>query len=288
MKKQTIIKSTVSFLALAVTLLTHGQAIDVRLSPDVQALAIGQLESSGLAVDAQWPEGQDPVEGWKPIFYRGIFEVFVNNNDISKDLTPKPGSSYFLSPDKGATVLSTATKDDRTDLISVDPRYSKLNVETILVAYIKDIAAVIEELPSPQTTAASPASETTAQDAPSPTTAPEAPSELETTTEQAVAEVAEVVEEEISTVQTVAENPVRRLQGRLQTTNLVEKGKTSCPYKLIGPNGKTLAFLDTEILPEFIIIKDYIGNNISVTGRIVTIEPSNNLKIIANSLKKAN
>ncbi|MCH6257230.1 hypothetical protein MLD52_11780 [Puniceicoccaceae bacterium K14] len=278
-----MLKPAAILLALLAALSTNAQVIDVHLRPEVQAPTIGQLESFALAVNAEWPADLEPTEGWKPIFYRGVFEVFVSNNDISKDLTPKPGSNYLLSPDKKATVLSTATKDDKTDLISVDPRYSKLNIETILVAYIKDEVQLIEEPTVPEP----PANVEIEVEESVPAPAPATPDTVQVETTQPTPPAMQEVSTPPATT-TQSENPMRRFQGVLQTCNIVEKSKTSCPYKLLDSNGKTLGFLDVKNLPEFIIIKDYIGNKVSIAGQIYSIESSNNLRIVASSLKKAN
>ena len=132
-------KLLLSFIvACSATLATFGQeALDIRINPQSDATIIGQIESASLAVNAPWKEGQGPVDGWQPIFFRGTFEVYLNNSDIAKDLTPTPGSKYFLAPGRGTEVLSTATKEDKSEVISVDSRYCRMKVETILIGYIE-------------------------------------------------------------------------------------------------------------------------------------------------------
>lgn len=128
------------------------ESIQVYLDPTEDAVKIGELEAISLAVPAQWPRGTVAREGWQPIYYRGIFEVYVDNNDIGKDLSTKPGSPYLTAPDKKASTIALATDKDKTDILSVGTWFCKMRLETIIVGYIAsssiDPSQIVTSLPA--------------------------------------------------------------------------------------------------------------------------------------------
>ncbi|MBK1878031.1 hypothetical protein [Pelagicoccus mobilis] len=128
------------------TLSLSASSIPVHLDPDAETPVIGALEAVSLAVPAEWPKGRESVEGWQPVYYRGVFEVYVNNNDISKDLTAKPGSPYFLSAEKDSPTLAIATDKDKVDVLSVDTWFCKMQLETIVLGYIQDTSVAADSI----------------------------------------------------------------------------------------------------------------------------------------------
>lgn len=131
-------KTSIALLALALGAICFGQdPVPVYLDPVADAPQIGELETASLAVPAQWPSGVDPQDEWQPIYYRGTFEVYLDNNDMGKDLAPKPGSLYYLEPSKDSIRLTIATEKDKTDILAVDTWWCKMRLETILVGYIR-------------------------------------------------------------------------------------------------------------------------------------------------------
>lgn len=141
--------------ALTATCALWANSFSVRLEPDAEATVIGELATMSLAVPAEWPQDTAPVQGWQPVFYQGVFEVYVENNDIAKNLNAKPGSPYYLAPEKGATVLSIATDKDKVDILSVDSWYCKMQLETIVLGYVKErtveASSIVTSLAPPQT-----------------------------------------------------------------------------------------------------------------------------------------
>lgn len=130
--------TTALLVAATATLTLAANSLPVHLEPDSEAPVIGELAAMSLAVPAEWPRDVSSVEGWQPVYYRGVFEVYVDNNDISKDLSAKPGSPYYLTPEQDATTLSVATKGDKVDVLSVDTWFCKMQLETIVLGYVKD------------------------------------------------------------------------------------------------------------------------------------------------------
>ncbi len=108
----------------------------VRLAPHADAPRIGTLDTPTAAIPADWPEGAQPQAGWLPIRFRAAVTAYVDNNDMGKDLAPKPGSLYYLSPDKTSAPLAVAAKSDTTQIIAVDPWWCELRLEKELTGYI--------------------------------------------------------------------------------------------------------------------------------------------------------
>ena len=241
-------KTLSAIIALSLAALSLAQEpIDVYLDPTEDAPKIGDLETPSLAIPAEWPTGVDSREGWQPIYYRGAFVVYVDNNDIGKDLAPKPGSLYYLGPSKDATKLTIATEKDKTDILSVDTWWCKMQLETILVGYIRsssvDASSIISNLPQ-----ANPDDQTPPAEGPA----------------------------------------LKELQGTLQTTGLIGKSRSGLDFKLVGPDGKTLAFVDVSQLPERIHVKELIDSVVRASGELKPNDNSDTLILVAQSLKKAN
>ncbi len=220
--------------------------IPVYLDAADDSLQIGELEAISLAVQAKWPRGVEPTEGWQPVYYRDIFEVYLDNNDIAKDLTAKPGRPYLTSPSNEAPTLAIATDKDKVDIISVDTWFCKMQLETIIVGYIQsssiDASSIVTSL------ATDPAPVISAQ--------PEAAA-------------------------------ITELVGRFEKTGLIGKTRTGIVYKLTGLDGKTMAFIDTSEVPERIHVEEFLKREVRVSGFLKQTEESDDVILIAKTLKKA-
>lgn len=226
-------------------------AVPVYNRPEAQAMQIGELESLDLAVEADWPQGVDPVPGWQPVYYRGAFRVYVDNDDIGKDLSPKPGAPYLMQPEAGAQRLAVATQKDQTEFLEVGSDYSLIYLETIVLGYLRQSASANRQ--------------PTASDAaggggkPSPSEAPPD-----------------------------AALPSKTLQGIVAKTSFLEKTRMKFNYKLVAPDGSALAYIDTDELPKFIVVSDYLNKMAHVSGPVLTFQDGSQLIIRARSLKKVN
>lgn len=130
-------KLLIASLALVLASISSAaDGIPVYLDAAEDSLQVGELEAISLAVPAKWPRGVEPLEGWQPIYYRDTFEVYLDNNDIAKNLTAKPGRPYLTAASKEAPTLAIATDKDKVDIISVDTWFCKVQLETIIVGYI--------------------------------------------------------------------------------------------------------------------------------------------------------
>ena len=84
------IATLLAYALLASANASTQQGIPIYLNPSLDAPQIGELETRSLAISAEWPDKVQPVENWRPIYYRGVWEVYLHNNDLAKELTAKP------------------------------------------------------------------------------------------------------------------------------------------------------------------------------------------------------
>lgn len=138
--------------------------IPVYLEPSTDAAQIGGLEALSLAVPAEWPENRETAENWQPVYFHGVFDVYVLNSAMAKDLSVKPGSHYFLTPNETGPTLAIATEQDKTDILGVDTWFCKMQLETIVVGYIQhksiDASEIVSSLPQQATSTTSASSAT--------------------------------------------------------------------------------------------------------------------------------
>lgn len=238
-------KHLIALLVAATATLAHAAGgIPVHLDPADDTPVIGELETISLAVPAEWPKGTVAQEGWQPVYYHGVFDVYVDNNDIGKDLNAKPGSPYHLAPEKTAPSLAIATKKDKVDILSVDTWFCKMKLETIVVGYIPsssiEAGSIVNNLP------------------------PAVPPQIEASTATAITE----------------------LVGRFEKTGLVGRTRTGLSYKLTGPTGKPLAFIDTTDVPERIQIDEFLTREVRISGFLEQSEDGSDVILKAKSIKK--
>jgi hypothetical protein len=223
------------------------ESINVHLEPNAKSTLIGKLDSRSLSVNAEWPKDRKPVSNWQPIYYRGAFLVYLDSYDLGKNNLPAPGSHYLLGPSKNAPVLAIATDEDKAEIITIDPRYCHINLETIVLGYIEDDAA-----PPP-----------TLRTATAPISSPTLPAELPN-----------------------ANEAIKTFEGILVSTTSFESGRTGYRFKLINTDNKTIAFVDPSSLPEYIILADYINAKTIASGKLMSGSNEDYLILNIQSLKK--
>ena len=223
-------------------------AINVHISPDKKSVLIGSLETLSLAVNAEWPGGMEPIPGWRPIHYRGEFLVYLDSQDLGKDFAPLPGSKYLIAPSPDSEVLTIATESDTAEIVTIDPRYCHVNLETIVLGYIQDGTT-----PAPVT------SNRAKPTQPGTHSRPKLPD---------------------TSAQT------RILEGVLVATNAFESVRSGFQFKIINDDNKTLAYFDDSQLSDFVLVDDYINQRLIATGKLNEIEKINAFALQAESLKK--
>jgi|GEM_PF-687585 len=249
-----IVLGSILFVSTSTAL---GAPINVRLSPNATAPLIGTLDSPKLAVAAEWPEGIESVSGWRPIYFQSEFTVFVVNGDIGKNLLPKIGVPYLLSPAPDAPQLALAAADDDAELMSVDPRYARIRLSSVVLSYIQDIPA-----PAPVINA-------------NPGAQPSVSANSNTSATLLGINAAP------------ADANIKTLSGILVKANAIERSRFGLQYKLINDANQNLAFVNTAGLAKFVLVTDYVNTRIQVTGPIESAEKGDKLIITAQSLKKA-
>ncbi|MDQ8181836.1 hypothetical protein [Pelagicoccus sp. SDUM812005] len=241
-----LIIASLAFVLASIASAADG--IPVYLDAAEDSLQVGELEAISLAVPAHWPRGVEPVEGWQPIYYRDTFEVYLDNNDIAKDLSAKPGRPYLTAPTNEAPTLAVATDKDKMDILSVDTWYCKVQLETIIVGYIQSSSIEASSIVTSLATDPIPQASTSSQ-------APAA--------------------------------AITELVGRFEKTGMLGKNRTGMSYKLAGLDGKALAFIDTSEVPERIHVEDFINKEVRVSGILKQKEDSDDVILTAQSIKKA-
>ena len=79
--------------------------------------------------------GEAPA-GWRRVEVSGTFEAFVHTRDITKGLDVREGASLLTAPAKGAPVLTTAQKDDKSEIVGLRGDYCQVKVTKKLQGFI--------------------------------------------------------------------------------------------------------------------------------------------------------
>jgi len=110
------------------TTAVHTQPDDA--SPAVTFLKAG-TEPQGVADSlASTPAG------WMAIELPGPFEGYVRDSDLTKGLDMKPGVPIRLAPEANGAVLTTAAKEDKTNITGQHGRWLQIHLERKLTGYI--------------------------------------------------------------------------------------------------------------------------------------------------------
>jgi len=249
MKTATIPSTLVLLALLGIASPAWGQSpINVHISPDANSTLIGKLPSLSLAVNAEWPKNTEPTPGWRPIYYRGEFLVYLDSQDIGKDFAPLPGARYLLSPSPDADTLAIATEEDKAEIVSIDPRYCHINLETIVLGYIQDNA-------SPP---------------PSSPTRPSAQSRIEPKQPKLI------------------DDSSKALEGILVSANSFEFTHSGYRFKLVNSDNETIAYLDPSKLQAAEPFNSFLNTRLTAWGTIDDTEKADAVVLRAKILKKKN
>ncbi len=107
----------------------------VHTQPDEASPSIAILKAGADPVPAPDTLASTPA-GWMAVELPGPFEGYVHDRDLLKSLDMKPGASIRLAPDAKAGVLTTATKDDKTNITGQTGRWLQIRLERKLTGYI--------------------------------------------------------------------------------------------------------------------------------------------------------
>lgn len=215
----------------------------IHTKPDATAPTVGYLKAgteptlSSVAAPA----------GWTAVELTGPFEAYVNQNDLTKGLDVKPGTSIRQAPKADGAVLAVSERGDKATITGFRGRWAQVSLQKNIVGYIKAPALS----PAPAAFASSgPVS--------LPSSAPVAtPVSIATTTAGQPA---------------VASNPSdsaslpRQLTGRFVSTKSALHPRRPYEWGLEDNSGKRFAYVDTSKLLLTEQIDKYVGHFVVVFG----------------------
>jgi len=108
----------------------------VHTQPDDTSPAITFLKAGSDATATSDSLASTPA-GWMAIDLPGPFDAYVQDKDLTKSLDMKPGVPIRLAPEATAGVLTTATKDDKTNITGQRGRWLQIHLERKLIGYIR-------------------------------------------------------------------------------------------------------------------------------------------------------
>ncbi|MBA4137150.1 MAG: hypothetical protein C0518_07525 [Opitutus sp.] len=130
-------KTKLAFLALACAALPLAAA--ETLTADT---AVFQQADASAPVITRLTKGAsvefvgDAPAGWRRVEVTGTFEAFAHTRDITKSLDVREGANLLTAPAKTSPVLTTAQKDDQTEIVGVTGDYCQLKVTKKLQGFI--------------------------------------------------------------------------------------------------------------------------------------------------------
>ncbi len=212
----------------------------IHSQPDAKAPPIGYLKAGTEPVAA--PNVTAP-DGWMAVTLPGPHDAYVHNNDLSKDLTIRPGAPLLAQPQDDAPVLATMEKGDKIQITGLRPGWTQVKLSKDVIGYIR----IGGEPTGPEPVAASPAAAgvppppppSAAQTAPNLSGGP--PSPL-----------------------------ARTFQGILVPTQrfLLVGPRRDYPYQLNDTDGRRIAYLDVSRLSPTVRMEKYLNNPVTLTGAL--------------------
>jgi hypothetical protein len=133
--------------ALRAEPLTRDASVYARPEPSATVLQV--LPAGTEPAPAVAPAEPAPA-GWMAVEVAGPHELYVNNGDVGKNFDVKPGSFFYLRPDRRAPVVATMQPGDRAELANLAGDFTSFKVEKPVVGYIK-LSSAIASVPAAPT-----------------------------------------------------------------------------------------------------------------------------------------
>jgi hypothetical protein len=251
--------------ALSVALLAAGRAAPlaattaVHTKPDRSAPVITSLKAGTEPAIAVSALANTPA-GWMAIELPGPFEGYVENKDLTKSLDVKAGAPIRLAPKADAGVLVVAEKGDKTTITGLRGKWTQLNLEKKLIAFI-EVGATPGYLPP---IATAPAGGTVAP-APQPSSpaplaaAPVQPGVYGSATPGQAVQMVNLGDGGSTTLP-------RQYAGRFVSTRRPLTPRRPFDYALNDDAGRRYAYLDVSKLLLTDQIDNYVGRTVYVFG----------------------
>lgn len=240
-------------LAAAVAAAPLQETTAIHNQPDVKAPVVGFLKAGTepkAAADATAPTG------WMAVSLPGPHQVYVHNDDLSKDLHVHPGADLLLRPEDKAPVLAKMKEGDEAEITGLRPGWTQIKLSDAVVGYIQvGTAASAAPGTSAPAAAATPASAATGTP----------PAGLSNAPAGALPST---------------------FNGRLVEAKrfLLVGRRPPYPYQLEDTDGSRVAYLDlTSVLPT-ISIDRCLDQSVTVSGVLKQAPDGKNLVIVVDSL----
>ena len=258
--------SLASAVGLSAGTLTSTTAVHTK--PDSTSPSITFLKAGSDPVPAPETLASTPA-GWMAIELAGPFEGYVLDKDLTKGLDMKPGTPIRLAPEASAGVLSTAQKDDKTNITGQHGRWLQIRLERKLTGYI-NIGGTPDYLPPIATT---PAGGTPAPMSP----APVSPAAYGTAEPGHAAPI-------VSLGDSTSSLP-RQFAGKFVSTQSPFRPRRPFDWALNDDADTRYAYLDVSKLLQTEQIENYAGHNVVVFGAVRSTPDGRDIVIGVESLK---
>ena len=253
--------------------------VAVHTKPDADSPVITTLTPG---TEEPTPAGTDSPPGWEAVNLSGPHAVFVHNADILKDLSIRPGATYYhVETVKGGkpveTAIATAEKGDVGELTELQGRYVGFKLNKTLVGYaevaIKPAPVVVVAPPAPPAVATTPARPDAGLASMAPVVKP-APAVTPMTPPAPPAAKPDVP----------GDLP-RLFQGVLASTRSPFHPRRPYDYQLSDANGVRYAYVDTSKLPAIESAEAYVGRLVVVYGEARAVPDTTEMVVAAESLR---
>jgi len=231
-----------------------GETTAVHTRPDPASPAITFLKAGSEPTPVAGTIASTPA-GWMAIELPGPFEGYVENKDLTKGLDVKPGAPIRLAPEADAGVLALGEKGDPTTITGLHGRWTQINLEKTLTAYIR-IGGTPDYMPPIATTPAAAA----ATPGPPPfQPAPVVPGAYGTAVGGRPAPMVNLGDGGSASLP-------RQFAGRFVSTRRPFTPRRPYDYALNDDAGRRYAYLDTSRLLLTDQLEKYVGHSVVVFG----------------------
>ncbi len=259
---------------LAAATLTATTAVHTQ--PNEASPTITVLKAGSDPVPAPDTVASTPA-GWMAVELPGPFDGYVHDRDLTKSLDMKPGASIRLAPEDKAGVLTTAAKDDKTNITGQTGRWLQVRLERKLVGYIH-VGGTPGYLP-PIATATAGGATAPASSAPATPLSP-APSAPAAYGAAEPGHAAPMVNLGDST-----SSLARQFAGTFASTRSLFRPRRPYDWALNDDAGKRYAYLDVSKLLQTEQIENYAGHAVVVFGAAKPTADGKDLVIEVETLR---
>ena len=239
----------------------------VHTKPDASSPAISFLKAGTEPTPAPNAPANLPG-GWMAIQLPGPFEGYVENKDLAKDLSVKPGVNIRIAPKADAAILTVAEKSDKTSITGLRGKWTQITLEKPLLGYVQVGGAT-----PPPAPVAAPAT------APAPMgPAPVAPGVYGSTTPGQAAPMVNLGDGGGSALP-------RQFAGKFVSTRRPLAPRRPYDYALNDDAGKRYAYLDISKLLLTEQIEKYIDHKVVVFGAARNVPDSKDIVIQVETLQ---